>query len=58
MNIFYDQGPVPDMERGTPPENSEDSDFGRFLAQYGIVSMMVSISLIGGIVLLGIKLFG
>jgi hypothetical protein len=54
--MFMDCGPAPKVARADPPENGEDNKFGRFLASYGVVTFMGTISLIGVITIGVIKI--
>lgn len=56
MSMFMDCGPAPKVDRAMPPENGEDSKVGRFLASYGVVAFMGTISLVGLLAVVALKL--
>jgi hypothetical protein len=56
--MYMDRGPAPKVVRADPPENTEDGKLGRFLANYGAVAFMGTITVVGLAVVLGIKAFG
>lgn len=45
--MYMDVGPAPEVARASPPDNTEDSKVGRFLAKFGVIAFMGMITVVG-----------